>query len=198
VTVTNTAKAAKEAPLLELVEARLVGLSAMIENQEARGQAELVRSEVLPTNGIEAVRGMIESQGGSIGEKVDGDEMFTNVKLPEGWEKRRTDHSMWSDLCDDKGRKRAAIFYKAASYDRSASISACLRFQIDRYGHDVEGEVRVSIKDACGEVDFSTDIVQVRDGEEEEWDIRDRLADEARAHLDEHFPDWSSPNAYWD
>lgn len=194
--ITNTTKQVKENPELALAEAMIVGTSNMIENQELRGQAELVRSEVLPTEGIETVREIIESNGGTVGETVGGDEMFTSVKLPDGWEKRRTDHSMWSRLHDSKGRERAAMFYKAASYDRSAYISACRRFEIDLYGHDVKGEVRVSINDACGEVSFSTEIVKVGT-DEKEWDVRDRLEVEAKAYLDEHFPEWASPVAYW-
>src|SRR6185436_8068032 len=41
-----------------------------------------------------------------------------------------TDHSMYTDLVDDKGRVRASIFYKAAFYDRKADISFKRRFSI--------------------------------------------------------------------
>ena len=51
-----------------------------------------------------------------------GDDLFTDVKLPQGWRIQPTNHSMWSDLLDEAGVKRAAIFYKAAFYDRSAFI----------------------------------------------------------------------------
>jgi hypothetical protein len=44
------------------------------------------------------------------------------VSLPPGWKVVPTDHSMWSDLVDAKGEKRASIFYKAAFYDRDAFI----------------------------------------------------------------------------
>lgn len=193
----NPTNTTKKDPELLLLEAMIFGASGSIERQEAQGQAELVRSEVLPTNGIDQMRQMIESNGGSVGEPVVGDEMFTSAVLPVGWQKRATDHSMWSELLDSKGRVRAGIFYKAAHYDRSAHIQPHRRFQIDRYSHNVKGEVKASIKDACGEVEFTTEIVKVGE-DDKEWDVRDRLEAEAKAYLDEHFPEWESPEAYWD
>jgi hypothetical protein len=53
-----------------------------------------------------------------------------SVKLPEGWHIKATDHSMWSNLVDDKGRNRASIFYKAAFYDREAFLSFNRRFSM--------------------------------------------------------------------
>ena len=53
---------------------------------------------------------------------VPNDALFQYVTLPEGWHKQPTEHSMWSHLLDDKDRKRASIFYKAAFYDRSAQL----------------------------------------------------------------------------
>ena len=88
---------------------------------EAHGQSELVVSEVLPTDGSDnecwAKMGVI------FGEPVKGDPIFRQATLPKGWSKKRTGHSMWSDLVDEQGKKRAAIFYKAAFYDRSSFIS---------------------------------------------------------------------------
>ena len=57
-------------------------------------------------------------------------ELFIKVELPEGWSIKPTDHSMWSNLVDDKGRERASIFYKAAFYDRDAHLSFNRRFRI--------------------------------------------------------------------
>lgn len=94
-----------------------------IERQEARGQQELVNSEVLPTDGLFRNKAEFEALGFVIGEVVQGDPIFTNVKLPAGWKKQATDHSMWSKLVDETGKERASIFYKAAFYDRSAHIN---------------------------------------------------------------------------
>lgn len=121
----------------------IVGPSAVV-LQEVRGQRELVESESLPTDGAQALVAI----GVEVGAPFPDDAMFCPVKLPPGWSKRRTDHSMWSDLVDDKGRKRASIFYKAAFYDRAAHVRPCRRFTVDcRY--DGRGNVvAVEIRDA--------------------------------------------------
>ena len=91
-----------------------------IEAQEAAGQEELSKSSQLPSNGLEKVAQAcgIEVLGPSA-----GDALFSDVRLPEGWKIQPTEHAMWSDLVDETGKKRAAIFYKAAFYDRRADIS---------------------------------------------------------------------------
>ncbi len=89
-----------------------------IELQEAAGQAALVGTrDLLPRD---CPREQLEALGFVFGE--DADDLFVNVTLPKGWRKKATDHSMWSDLLDDKGVKRGSIFYKAAFYDRSAFL----------------------------------------------------------------------------
>lgn len=93
-------------------------LGDTVENQEAQGQAQLLRSAVLPTKGLN--RHEFEALGFIIGKPVPGDEMFTECTLPEGWKKERGDHSMWSYVVDQLGRRRVACFYKAAFYDRKA------------------------------------------------------------------------------
>ena len=93
-----------------------------IEDQEARGQAELVNSEVLPASC--GGREKLEAAGVVFGSPVDGDPLFVHAALPDGWKKRPTEHSMWSDLIDAEGKVRANIFYKAAFYDRKAHMNA--------------------------------------------------------------------------
>jgi hypothetical protein len=107
-------------PLELLVE---TGFGAGIEAQEARGQRELVSSEVLPSDCDSTSREALEAAGVVFGDQVEDDPIFQHVTLPEGWKKRPTDHSMWSELVDAEGNVRASIFYKAAFYDRSAHMS---------------------------------------------------------------------------
>lgn len=194
---TDTSKEFKEAPAMLIAEMMAVGTSASINNQESCGQAELVNSEVLPTDGIELLRKTIEGAGGKLLEKVEGDEMFTNVILPDGWKKQATDHAMHSDVIDDKGRLRASMFYKAAFYDRSAHISPKRRFGINRYGYDVDGEIRLSMTDAMSEIEFYTDIEKVPENETK-WQVIDRLEQVVVSFMEKNFPDWRSAEAYWD
>lgn len=91
-----------------------------IEAQEAQGQRDLVANTQLPVDCTPDFKAKLEAAGVIFGAKTPGDPLFCMATLPKGWKKQATDHSMWSDLVDDKGKKVAAIFYKAAFYDRSA------------------------------------------------------------------------------
>lgn len=98
-----------------------------IETQEALGQRELIVSEQLPIKvnfpyGANA-KELYESMGIEVVGPTERDDQFYDVKLPAGWKKVGTGHAMWTDLVDDKGVKRASIFYKAAFYDREAFIN---------------------------------------------------------------------------
>lgn len=94
-----------------------------IEQQEARGQEQLVSSEQLPVECSDIDKEKLEQAGVVFGEPLEDDSLFCDAKLPEGWKKEATDHSMWSKLVDEKGKERAMIFYKAAFYGRSAHMS---------------------------------------------------------------------------
>lgn len=91
-----------------------------IEAQEAQGQKDFVANNTLPIQCNFCTRKQLEEMGIVFGEPVD--DLFVEVQLPEGWKKVPTGHSMWSDLVDAEGNKRASIFYKAAFYDRDAFI----------------------------------------------------------------------------
>lgn len=94
----------------------LGGNPGAIEQQEADGQRALVASSQLPTDGS----GEYAALGIHVVGPSKDDPLFMDVQLPEGWTIRPTDHSMWSDVLDADGKKRLAVFYKAAFYDRKA------------------------------------------------------------------------------
>lgn len=117
----------------------IAGFPGGIEASEAAGQRQLVASEVLPVDithyrvGEErrdAIQ-LLESWGFVFGEGVQGDPIFRHAKLPPGWKKEATEHSMWSRIVDEKGRERCSVFYKAAFYDRSATMHVSSRYRID-------------------------------------------------------------------
>lgn len=93
---------------------------AAIEAAEARGQRELVNSEVIPAKGSDDLAAL----GFKLGDPVPGDSLFRYATLPDGWKRQPSDHSMWSHVVDELGRKRVAMFYKAAFYDRDAFCRA--------------------------------------------------------------------------
>lgn len=111
-----------ETPERILVEALFGGPDGVIEAQEARGQAKLVESELLPTEIIWSTEQDFLDLGFEFGEPQKDDPIFRPAKLPEGWKKVPTDHSMWSAILDEQGRERVQVFYKAAFYDRSAHM----------------------------------------------------------------------------
>lgn len=93
-----------------------------IEAQEAAGQKELVNSTQFPTDlGYDGKKEDYEALGFVFGHVNPKDPMFQDVQLPEGWYRGASDHSMWSYIYDTEDRRRVAIFYKAAFYDRSAN-----------------------------------------------------------------------------
>lgn len=103
-------------PLLHLLGAMSEGTDKYITGMEAAGQQQVVNSALLPTKGSEDLAAL----GFTLGEVQDGDPLFREVTLPDGWRKEASDHDMWSHVVDPLGRKRVAVFYKAAFYDRKA------------------------------------------------------------------------------
>jgi hypothetical protein len=172
-----------------------------IEAQEAMGQAALVGTlGILPK---ECPRQQLEKLGFKFGEPAD--DLFVNVTFPAGWSKKATDHSMWSDLVDDKGRKRAGIFYKAAFYDRSAHMSLERRYVVTTeylnaagQKHDWKSNVQPTKRRV---------VVEDRSDKKALWqsdpfDRTDYATDDAsqkvaRAWLEVKFPQHEDVTAYW-
>lgn len=95
------------------------GSAGWITLQEADGQRQLVTSESLPTDTGGTDTDFV-ALGFTFGEPIPSDPLFRPATLPKGWRKVGSDHSMWSYVVDDLGRRRVAVFYKAAFYDRHA------------------------------------------------------------------------------
>lgn len=100
------------------------GRPGMIEQQEADGQRQLVNSDRLPVKFNSGQQEDLEALGFTFGDPDPADPLFRPATLPPGWTRQGSDHAMWSYLLDHHGRRRVAIFYKAAWYDRDAFMSA--------------------------------------------------------------------------
>lgn len=185
---TNTTKQAHDDPLMTLLSTMGAG---GVERQEARGQQELVKSASLPTECRN--REVLEAAGVKFGQPYADDPLFCDAELPPGWKKRSTDHSMHSELVDAKGRVRAAIFYKAAHYDRRADMYPKSRYSVSAYedGSDKD-HFRSVVKDG------GTVIHTLGETASDDYDGRRAMSDQAEAWLNERFPDWKSEGAYWD
>lgn len=161
-----------------------------IEAQEARGQTMLVQSSDMPLE-LRPSKEVWEAVGFTFGEKLD--EVFQSATLPPGWTREASDHSMLSYIKDEQGRRRAAVFYKAAFYDRRASASLETRYSpMSKYpAHGSDALVEVGVSD-CG-------VLIWKAGDEPKPYVsgaRDALDKAAMDYLKEHFPNWADPTAY--
>lgn len=164
--------------------------SGGIEAQERAGQTSFVGNTTLPKDmSFANSQETLKQMGITLGAEVD--DLFVEAQLPDGWTKRATDHAMWSDLLDEKGRKRAAIFYKAAFYDRNARMSLCLRYRCDCYEPCDDGYSTVV-------TDGGTTIQVIGTREKGDYRLGEEHSKQAEAWLDSHYPDWKDPLAYWD
>lgn len=166
-----------------------------IEAQEAKGQKDFVKSETLPKK-VNFCHDSVEELYKKLGIKILGeaDDLFNNVQLPSGWIKRPTDHSMWSELVDDKGRVRAHIFYKAAYYDRSAHIGFSLRY--------TSSYERLAEENAPYTKDEKY-VATIRKDGKEIWRSEipmgyNEVHEFAKKTLLEKYPNAASESAYWD
>ncbi len=199
----NTAREAEDDPTALLMLGIFGGDGKDIERQEAQGQASFVGSDTLPTQMGAEDEATLERFGVKFHSVVEGDPLFQYATLPAGWSKKQTNHSMWSKLVDDKGRERAAMFYKAAFYDRGAHLQMTRRFE-PAYDYDREKADRVATAVVldCGAEVFRTDPKTLLPDDRENWEangaMKDAVRAEAEAWLDTNYPDWKSAAAYWE
>jgi hypothetical protein len=110
---------------------------AFIETQEKAGQSQLVHSDRLPTKILHCTEADFLALGFMFGDPDPADPIFRPATLPEGWTKQASDHDMWSYVVDTLGRRRVAVFYKAAFYDRSAHMwTESVSSYVHRHGWD--------------------------------------------------------------
>lgn len=177
-----------------------------IEAQEAAGQRELTaHADRLPVEGTISrpeLRAQWESAGFVFGTPIPepsqrNREVFIACTFPAGWKLKPTEHSMWSDLIDAAGRKRAAVFFKAAFYDYNA--------------HTFGLEPRYSVGGTyTGSPDFALTAFVVNDADKPgahlhtvsvpagtDYSGRDAYREQAAKWLAEQFPNHADPLAYW-
>ena len=215
--VVNTAQQMQDNPSLALAMA-LGGIAGSIENQKRAGTKQAAESSVLPTEDLQdyAEGGPYAYIGIKVLQPVPNDPLFTYVELPAGWKVVPTNHHMHNDILDEKGRRRASYFYKAAFYDRNANMyPPTCRYRIDYGNNDEYGPdgglreiivIDTSIPQNLSP--YSEDRVdpdriiqtfsQTGEGGEKGYLIVTALKAKAKAWLDERYPDWNKPAAYWD
>lgn len=193
----------------DLENARIAGTPGGIEAQEAAGQAQMVQSQQLPKEKLLKYQEQLEAMGFKFGKNID--DVFIEVTLPAGWCKKGTDYNMWSDLLDDKGRRRAGIFYKAAFYDRNGCMHWSCRFStgmrledgrnLYKMGDDEQLRCYAVVLDAGTEVyrtELSSGALSGNVHNNANQQLQEPLAEEAAKWLSEKYPNWRDEFAYWD
>ena len=154
--------------------------------QEVENQKQLAASSQLPSknNGPENVLDFYKGCGIEVIGEANGNKIFLDVRLPDGWSIKPTEHPMWRNLVDNNGCERARIFYDAflgmhsryyISFDKNKSNNDLWRYNaIDRKtGNVIKAEEWDTYNNACN--------------------TRDTL----QAWLDQNHPDHQDPLAYW-
>ena len=158
-----------------------------IERSEAQGQCDLVASSDLPSETCPSQEEIAKHTGIQFHEPLN--ELFVRVTLPDGWSKRPTEHSMHTDLLDDKGRVRAGIFYKAAFYDRRADIGFLPRYSVRPHYEDDGTVSKILITDGGQPI---KELPPAPDKKPyDQYEV-------GEAWLAEHYPDYENIWAYWD
>lgn len=161
------------------------------------------RSEIVYENACAYAKDVYESMGISI--VGDYSDLLYSVHLPDGWEIKSID-MYWSDVLDDKGRKRISFFYKGGLYDRDAFSNFYHRYNyqivpFDNYETDAGYQERkfkpwtLIITDGGKKIKELKTITPSTD--DEYFSLDDTLGDAARQYLDKKYPDWKNIQSYW-
>ena len=128
-------------------------------------------------------------------------DMLQIVELPKGWREIATYSPRWSHLVDDKGhtgRIRAKIF----SDHRYTRLNLVTRFSIFK---DTRREAREHVAityvlDGGKKIIFKSKTLNLptKDDNFENWETSQSTVHEATKWLEENYPDWKNPGAYWD
>lgn len=120
---------------------------------------------------------------------------FIRVLLPKGW------RILWSDwtLRDEKGRERGYTRCKPDPMTGWVYFYLTTRFscRADETSYRKTGAVGAIVTD-CGETIHTTKPVQQKEEETLYCQFLERVIGAGERWLDEHYPQWRDPAAYWD
>lgn len=122
------------------------------------------------------------------------DPILYQASLPEGWLLKK-ENGYWTNLIDEKGRKRGNFFYKGAFYDRNGSMKLFQRFSIKEEAtipEKWEGPYIISVKDSDGNTIFTAGKCDKLFSDE-----YNKLIDQAKEFLHTNYPNWEDPTKYW-
>ena len=158
----------------------------------------LIKAIALPVDMGDNDHQILKQYGIKFNGIVEGDEMFENVELPEGWSVVETDKPEWFSLDDDEGNSRAVIHYSTSYYKRYAWLRTTRRFAIvpDYDYEDHNPEVRVRVTD-YGVTAFTSKEYSYDHSSSEQYEaVKDAAHKEALGWLEENYPQWENYLAY--
>ena len=180
----------------DIENAKVASTPGGIEAQEKAGQQELVQSTLMPKE-MRPDRAAFEKVGFTFGDEAD--EIFLNATLPNGWTRAATDHSMHSDILDEKGRARIGVFYKAAFYDRRASAVMNCRYRVGmKFARDTGCEDFVDGESVYVVLDQDEELFRAKPVQSGRWEEDEKQRLRAEAWLKKKYPKADDPTAYWD
>jgi hypothetical protein len=179
------------------------------ESQEAKGAIEFASSEdKLPrrvhTPSFSGVEGktLYEELGIAVIKEAD-DPLFYTIKLPAEWTIMPTEHSMWTEVWDDKNRCRVNVFFKASLHDRKAYALFRCRYEGRRFWPPSENELPYYyIEDnATKTIIYSTENIVYPEHEGQEMPKYDKQRYQemiCEEWMAQHYPKWKEFSEYWD
>lgn len=172
-----------------------VGPEKAILEKEAEGHKKVAGYDRLPIdlNGTPAEH--FVQLGFVLGERLNAH--FLKAEFPKGWSVQPTSHPMWSDILDEKGFIRGAIFYKSSFYDEKAHTNLHCRVvyrpewdeNSDFKGYEVFCKMPNKQEKRLAFFDKSEGENSSKSGE--------GLAN-TKKYLEENYPEYTNPCAYWD
>jgi hypothetical protein len=158
----------------------------------------LIKAVALPVDMGEDDHQILKQCGVKFNGLVEGDEIFENVELPDGWSVVESDNPEWFSLDDDNGNSRAVIYYSTSYYKRYAWLRVSRRFAVvpDYAFEDENPEARVCVTD-YGVTVFTTMAYSYDSSSREQYEVAKESAQkEASTWLEENYPHWKNHLAY--
>jgi hypothetical protein len=175
--------------------------------------AELESVGALPVSLFgKGTKEILEGFGVIFGEVIESNPLFQSVTLPKGWSFEKTDIQYTTYLLDEYDRLRAEVVYKKCFWDPDAFLRLVTRYRTVRTFKD-GGLCYQVLVNGDDKVLWETEILpeftgERGDSEEEEEEYylqldaysqkKNSLIAQAKEYLNDHYPKWEDPTAYWD
>lgn len=161
--------------------------------------------EIIEHNNIRWTRDQYEMLGFKIVDDYNS-ELYLVVP-PKGWTIEPTDHALWNEVKDDKGRVRMNYFYKNSYGDTEAFVNFYIRYNFkvdpcDNYESNISfedrqlGEWTVWITDAGEKIEKL--MTYTPKSLEDSYLLDNFLNPIGVNWLNSHYPNWEDFHAYWD